>query len=506
MNRRRTPVLQDLAPVLRHISPYLCVAEAVSVFCADKGMLALAERAGAPLDCWSQAWTLKQLRALLKRFMILDGAVNLVDGADAAVAARALPVGGLRHLAAGSLPYETPVAVAVGVPSPPPRLADWLPADCRPYLRTLHLGGCRTAVDLEVLRSCAQLRGLTVRRVAGGPDGVVDLAPLGACAKLEHVAIGGVAVDDRGGGAARLARGVLSLAPLARCGNLRHLSLPAKPARALGGAADPPVDCGAVLDLPLAHLEWVEDPAALDAASGVRAAHGALRHVGVQFALVERLHFAATLPNLRSLHLKAVKLQGAAPLAALAACDALERVSLEAVTGLGDLGALAGVPRLAALVVDVEPGGAAKPSLAPLAACPVLARLTVKGYRNRVASELFLPPPAFPALDALAISGLGFTAFANAAATSGAFPELREYNGAAAAEVRRYETARVIVHNQRYQTSYARLREGGLGPRAAMAAAGASVGDLIVPTCSPRSQRSSPDRPDPPPILPKFEG
>ena len=54
--------------------------------------------------------------------------------------------------------------------------------------------------------------------------------------------------------------------------------------------------------------------------------------------------------------------------------------------------------------------------------------------------------------------------------------------------------------------SYARLREGGLGPRAAMAAAGASVGDLIVPTCSPRSQRSSPDRPDPPPILPKFEG
>ena len=52
--------------------------------------------------------------------------------------------------------------------------------------------------------------------------------------------------------------------------------------------------------------------------------------------------------------------------------------------------------------------------------CPVLARLTVKGYRNRVASELFLPPPAFPALDALAISGLGFTAFANAAATSGA--------------------------------------------------------------------------------------
>ena len=129
-----------------------------------------------------------------------------------------------------------------------------------------------------------------------------------------------------------------------------------------------------------------------------------------------------------------------------------------------------------------------------------------QGYRNRVASELFLPPPAFPALDALAISGLGFTAFANAAATSGAFPELREYNGAAAAEVRRYETARVIVHNQRYQTSYARLREGGLGPRAAMAAAGASVGDLIVPTCSPRSQRSSPDRPDPPPILPKFEG
>ena len=72
MNRRRTPVLQDLAPVLRHISPYLCVAEAVSVFCADKGMLALAERAGAPLDCWSQAWTLKQLRALLKRFMILS--------------------------------------------------------------------------------------------------------------------------------------------------------------------------------------------------------------------------------------------------------------------------------------------------------------------------------------------------------------------------------------------------------------------------------------------------
>jgi len=39
-----------------------------------------------------------------------------------------------------------------------------------------------------------------------------------------------------------------------------------------------------------------------------------------------------------------------------------------------------------------------------------------------------------------------------------------------------------------------------------MAAAGASVGDLIVPTCSPRSQRSSPDRPDPPPILPKFVG
>ena len=43
-------------------------------------------------------------------------------------------------------------------------------------------------------------------------------------------------------------------------------------------------------------------------------------------------------------------------------------------------------------------------------------------------------PPALTALDALAISGLGFTAFANAAATSGAFPELREYNGAAAAD------------------------------------------------------------------------
>ena len=487
MTSRPRSELKDLAPVLGHVSPFVSVSEALALFCVDKGMRTLAELTCAPLDAWAQPMTLGQVTALLRRFMVLDGAVNLSSGADVEAVSRLLPVGGLRHLACGALPYEAVEDMPPDVARP--RLLNWLPAEARPNLRTVDLGGCRSACDLQVLEGCHNLVAVAAKRVVAR-HGVLDLGPVGRCDRLEHLSVGGVVhaeADDSWrwtGGGPGAPPALPDLAPLAKLSRLTHLSLPAR-----HGAGAGCFDPEPLLDLPLEHLEWVGTVACLEEAHGSdrrRLALDTLRHVGVMWATDLQLTFALHLPKLRSLHLKSCKLaHEPAALGVLVGCDDLDSVALEACTGVADLAPLAACEKLRHVIVDVEPG-TAKPSLAPFAHCANLESLAIKGYRSRVAHTLFVPPPAFAALRSLSVTGLGYTAFANEASASGAFPNLAEFNGADADEVRMYESARVNDHNRRYCAHYAKLRESGLAPKAAMAAAADFVGELIVPTCSPK--------------------
>ena len=99
-------------------------------------------------------------------------------------------------------------------------------------------------------------------------------------------------------------------------------------------------------------------------------------------------------------------------------------------------------------------------------------------------------------LQTLTVRGLSYTAFADAAAKNTCFPNLVEFNGAAADDARAYESAKVQDHNRKYRQTYAAARAEGLAPAAAMRRAADAVGDLVAPRCGPKLRAD--DKPKPP--------
>ena len=102
----------------------------------------------------------------------------------------------------------------------------------------------------------------------------------------------------------------------------------------------------------------------------------------------------------------------------------------------------------------------------------------------------------------LTVRGLSYTAFADAAAKNTCFPNLVEFNGAAADDARAYESAKVQDHNRKYRQTSPRRAEGlAPGSRDARRAADA-VGDLVAPRCGPKLRAD--DKPKPPRKFPRL--
>ena len=473
----RAPRIYDIYSSLRFITPYLSCREALAFFESDVRLRLLAERVTAPIDLWSAPHSGAYLALLLRSFAAVDGAVRVARAEDAAAVGARLHDGALRHLAC------TSTTAADGA-------EDWLPARARPFLRTVHLGAV-VGRDLAALADCPELRCFTARRVHAPSPGALDLRPLASCRHLVRLTISYASYETRGGAAADDA---LDLSPLSACAGLERLSVP--------GCARLRIDPAPLLGLPLVRLEYVSESNAF-----ATEAPPTLKVLGFRgAAFSEPTGAGATLERCVALERCAfVECKFEAGLGrALPCLPALRRLTIEGCSNVRDLGALALCPNLEDLTLDLRLEPLNRPSLAPLAGCDALRILSIRSTRFSVLT-LFQPPPAFRSLEVLSVSALSYTAFANAAAKTLAFPNLLEFNGSCAVEVRKLESAHVVGHNREYRAAYVRRRDAGCSPKDAMEEATGEVGALVVLNCTPRAREVHCD-PNwtPLPALPRF--
>ena len=452
---------------VRTLTPHLELQGTLALVATDRTLRRLMTTARAPLDLWARPWPLAKLEQALMRFGAADGAVNAATADGLVLAASKTRVGALLHVSLHQTASPLPAPVAAHLPS----------------LRTLHLAAVN-AEDLEQIGGCAQLRGLTLQRVRVRAGRALELGPLRRCGNLEHLSVQQIGYGDGGGD--RSTCRPTDLTPLAACTSLTHLSLPPGP----GGEA---IDASPLSSLSLESLEWVADPAGVASGDAARS----LTHLGLRGADLDAplLAALAQLPRLASIEFRGCRFPSVHGLATLPSLPKLEKASFRSCAGGVDLEPLADrCPNLSALLLVAE-SGHDRPRLEGLARFPKLRELTVRGTLP-YAAALFREPPALERLETLTVRGLSYTAFADAAAKNTCFPNLVEFNGAAADDARAYESAKVQDHNRKYRQTYADARAEGLAPAAAMRRAADAVGDLVAPRCGPKLRAD--DKPKPP--------